>query len=227
MNASKNLLVERVGLDEFAAKSLLLLYASYPFALLRRAIPSPLFKHVFDVAIGFFYGLFMSGQAGLFFSLGVAVLTYGMVLLFPRRPMITVTFNFLALCSCHMYQMMFHIDLSFDGVLMIQCLKCSSFAMVYYDGLRASKELSDEQMHWRISKMPNVLEFMGYVYFFPAFLAGPFFEIRTYLAYTHLVDLSGGMDMAFGAAVSIEVLLCMVHGRGGSSLCRLRLQWSG
>jgi lysophospholipid acyltransferase len=34
-----------------------------------------------------------------------------------------------------------------------------------------------------IERLPNLLEFMGFVYFMPTFLAGPCIEIRDYLAF--------------------------------------------
>jgi len=76
--------------------------------------------------------------------------------------------------------------LDFTGPQMILTLKLTSFGNNYYDGSRPDSELNEEQKQLRIKKLPSLLEFYGFVYFFAGFLAGPAFEIQEYLSFTNL-----------------------------------------
>lgn len=49
------------------------------------------------------------------------------------------------------------------------------------------QKLTDDQKKRSISKLPDLLEFFGFVYFFPGFLGGPAIEIREYQKF---IDLS-------------------------------------
>ena len=48
------------------------------------------------------------------------------------------------------------------------------------DSLQKMRPFQKEHM---IEKLPSLLEFFGFVYFFPSFLAGPAIEIKDYLRF--------------------------------------------
>eukprot|EP00276_Gloeochaete_wittrockiana_P008682 CAMPEP_0184650380 /NCGR_PEP_ID=MMETSP0308-20130426/7902_1 /TAXON_ID=38269 /ORGANISM="Gloeochaete witrockiana, Strain SAG 46.84" /LENGTH=392 /DNA_ID=CAMNT_0027083847 /DNA_START=424 /DNA_END=1602 /DNA_ORIENTATION=- len=121
----------------------------------------------------------------------MAIVTYLLSACFPRKSIWSVLFNFAVLSAYHMYSMVFQAQLCLDGTLMIQCLKCSAYAMDRADGTRDKTELSDERKKSRLDFTATPIEFFGYIYFFPAFLAGPFFDMRTYLDGTYGLDASG------------------------------------
>jgi lysophospholipid acyltransferase len=67
---------------------------------------------------------------------------------------------------------------------MVLTLKLTAFAWSYYDGTRPIEELpSKELQEKRITKLPGLIEYFGWVYFFPAFLAGPAIELNQYVAF--------------------------------------------
>jgi lysophospholipid acyltransferase len=66
---------------------------------------------------------------------------------------------------------------------MVLTLKLTAFAWSYYDGTRPKEELTKELYEKRIMQMPGVIEYFGWVYFFPSFLAGPAIELKHYTAF--------------------------------------------
>jgi hypothetical protein len=101
--------------------------------------------------------------------------------------------------------------LDFTGPQMILTIKLFTFAFDCHDGFSAKKDDSASKddvraqvtaavfpalfyhvtvLQFRISTLPNPLEFLSFVYFFPAFLGGPAFEYRRFAdfiekKYTH------------------------------------------
>jgi lysophospholipid acyltransferase len=49
--------------------------------------------------------------------------------------------------------------------------------------VRTSQELSAHEKEKQVKEMPSVLEFLGYIYFFPSFLAGPHIYFADYKRY--------------------------------------------
>jgi lysophospholipid acyltransferase len=69
--------------------------------------------------------------------------------------------------------------------MMVIVIKLTSFAWSVYDGTQDVSLLSEEQKHARIETMPSLLEFLGYIYFFPGFLVGPALEFTDYQKFIH------------------------------------------
>ncbi|KAJ3171322.1 lysophospholipid acyltransferase, partial [Irineochytrium annulatum] len=64
--------------------------------------------------------------------------------------------------------------------LMVLVVKLTSFAWSVYDGTRPASELSKQQQEYAIRKYPSLIQFLGFVCFFPSFLVGPSFEFKDY-----------------------------------------------
>jgi len=83
----------------------------------------------------------------------------------------------------------------FTGTQMVLTMKLTSFAYNYYDGTYDKKrvfpekpyedkkkaKLYDDRKRFAIMKLPNLLEFFGYIYCPSCILAGPAFEYNDYL----------------------------------------------
>lgn len=98
-------------------------------------------------------------------------------------------------------------SLDFTGPQMVLTIKMTTLAINYFDGnepAQAKQVIIDAmiqpqapelfiyfftqkmrpfQKEHLIEKLPSLLEFYGFVYFFPSFLAGPAVEIRDYLRF--------------------------------------------
>eukprot|EP00842_Homolaphlyctis_polyrhiza_P002108 jgi/Hompol1/2899/HPOL_006217-RA len=68
--------------------------------------------------------------------------------------------------------------------MMVQVMKLTSFVWSAHDGTCDDSTLSDSQRKRAIKRMPTLLEFIGYITFFPSFLIGPTFPFMDYLEFT-------------------------------------------
>jgi lysophospholipid acyltransferase len=66
------------------------------------------------------------------------------------------------------------------GAQMVLLMKLSAFAWNVADGTLPDESLSDFQRDRRLAEMPGLLDFAGYVFFFPSLLVGPAFDFAEY-----------------------------------------------
>jgi len=66
------------------------------------------------------------------------------------------------------------------GAQMVMVMKLSAFCWNVADGLLPEDQLSDFQKDRRLLELPGLLDFAGYVFFFPSLLAGPAFDFVEY-----------------------------------------------
>lgn len=84
------------------------------------------------------------------------------------------------------------------GAQMVLVMKLSAFCWNVHDGRLPQSELSDSQKYAAITKFPGILDYAGYVLFFPSLFAGPAFEYVDYRRWieTTLFDVPPGTDPA-------------------------------
>lgn len=82
------------------------------------------------------------------------------------------------------------------GAQMVLVMKMTAFCWNVHDGRLPASELSDLQKKNSIKVMPNLLDFFGYVFFFPSLMAGPAFDYQEYRTYisTKMFELPAGVD---------------------------------
>ncbi|KAJ2615003.1 Lysophospholipid acyltransferase [Coemansia sp. RSA 1365] len=77
------------------------------------------------------------------------------------------------------------VEFDYTGAQMVFVIKATSLAFCIHDG-RCSLSNSDStaltayQRKNAIAKVPDLLEYLGYIFFFPGFAVGPAFEMATY-----------------------------------------------
>jgi lysophospholipid acyltransferase len=88
------------------------------------------------------------------------------------------------------------VDIS--GAQMVLVMKLTAFCWNVQDGRLPETELSDFQKEHAVRTMPSILDYAGYVLFFPGFMAGPAFDYCDYSQYitTTMFTLPPGMDPA-------------------------------
>jgi MBOAT, membrane-bound O-acyltransferase family len=130
--------------------------------------------------------------------------TYLICAIAPRNycPMLVFLWAMGYMTGSHVYRMyVSYLSGVFDftGTQMVLTMKLTSFAYNLYDGTYDRKNVFPEVPHedprkdaiyadrrrFAITKLPNPLEFFGYIYCFTCLLAGPAFE---YNDYVHAID---------------------------------------
>ncbi|KAF5320661.1 hypothetical protein D9619_001199 [Psilocybe cf. subviscida] len=67
------------------------------------------------------------------------------------------------------------------GPQMVLTMKLTTFAWNVYDGRRKEEELDKWQLSKRIVQYPSLLEFLGYSFYFPGILVGPYLDFTEYM----------------------------------------------
>ncbi|KII96053.1 hypothetical protein PLICRDRAFT_151169 [Plicaturopsis crispa FD-325 SS-3] len=179
------------SLDQVKLISCLLI--SYPLGSLFIRIPSsqPALKHLFNLAIALFYFVpVLQCYSALLQLLASVIGTYiiARTVTGPRMPWITFVFVMGHLTINHIIRAMF--SLSYEtfevtGPQMVLTMKLTTFAWNVWDGRRPVEDLDKWQLQKRITQYPSLLEFLGYSFYFPGVLVGPYLE---YVDYKALID---------------------------------------
>lgn len=176
---------------------------SYPLAALLKRIPDaqPWKKNVFIIGVSLFYlvGLFdlWDGLRTLLYS---AAGTYAIAYYVDGSLMPWIGFLFLMghMSVNHIFRQMANDGATVDitGAQMVLVMKLTSFCWNVHDGRLAQDKLSDPQKYSAITKFPAIVDYLGYVMFFPSLFAGPSFEYVDYRRWidTTLFDVPPGTD---------------------------------
>ena len=89
-----------------------------------------------------------------------------------------------------------HVDVT--GAQMVLVMKLSAFCWNVYDGTKPESELDEHQKDRALRQLPGLLDFTGFVLFFPSLFAGPAFDYVEYQRWieTSMFDLPPGTDPA-------------------------------
>lgn len=176
---------------------------SYPLAAVLKRIPDaqPWKKNAFIIGASLFYiiGLFglWDGLRTLIYS---AAGTYAIAYYVDGSLMPWIGFVFLMghMSVSHIYRQMVDdagaVDIT--GAQMVLVMKLTSFCWNIHDGRLSQDQLSDPQKYSAITKFPSIIDYAGYVLFFPSLFAGPSFEYVDYRRWldTTLFDIPPGTD---------------------------------
>ncbi len=82
------------------------------------------------------------------------------------------------------------------GAQMVMVMKLSAFCWTVADGRLPDKDLSDYQKDRALKQLPNLLDYAGYVFFFPSLMAGPAFDYVDYRRWleTTMFEVPAGTD---------------------------------
>ncbi|KAI0883473.1 MBOAT family protein [Annulohypoxylon maeteangense] len=177
-----------VGASPDELKLIFSFFISYPLAGLLKRVPDarPEYKNAFVISGGLFYlvGLYSlwAGVRTLFISSAV---TYGLAhYLRTSAYMPWIAFVFLmGHMAANQLTRQFAdnpAEIDITGAQMVLVMKLSAFAWNVADGTLPEDQLSDFQKSRRILKLPSLLDYAGYVLFFPSLLTGPAFDYNEY-----------------------------------------------
>ena len=176
---------------QLAVKILFTFLVSYPLAAVLKRIPDsrPDQKNAFVIAISLFYlvGIFdlWMGLRTLFLS---AAGTYAIAKYLrgsPYMPWVGFAFTMGHLSMTHLEYQLKNDASAIDiaGAHMVLVMKLSAFCWNVADGVLPEDQLSDFQKDRMLKDLPGLLDYAGYVLFFPSVLVGPAFDFAEYRRY--------------------------------------------
>ncbi|KAL9112682.1 MAG: hypothetical protein Q9227_002985 [Pyrenula ochraceoflavens] len=203
IDAPFNALARSTGASVDELKVIASFLLSYPLAAALKRIPDtkPWQKNVFICGVSIFYlvGLFdlWDGVRTLLYT-SVGAYTISYYLDGSLMPWIGFIFLMGHMSINHIYRQIANSPSSVDitGAQMVLVMKLTSFCWNVHDGRLPENGLSDYQKKTAIREFPGVLDFAGYVLFFPSLFAGPAFDYNDYRSWieTTMFDISPGMD---------------------------------
>ena len=176
---------------------------SYPLAGVLKRLPEaqPWRKSAFIIGTSIFYlvGIFdlWDGLRTLLYS---SVVVYALAYYVDGSLMPWIGFIFLMghMSISHIYRQIAHTPSVVDitGAQMVLVMKLSAFCWNVHDGRLPREQLSESQKYAAIVEFPSILNFAGYVLFFPSLFAGPAFDYVEYRRWieTTMFDPPPGMD---------------------------------
>ncbi|KAL3291511.1 mboat family protein [Colletotrichum asianum] len=204
INKPFELLSSRLGASPDELKLVFSFLISYPLAGLLKRVPDarPDQKNLFIVCTSAFYlvGLFdlWSGVRTLAIS-SIGVYCIAKYLRSsPFMPWIGFAFVMGHMSISHIARQLADSPSSVDitGAQMVLLMKLSAFCWNVADGQLSEDKLSDFQKERRLVELPGLLDYAGYVLFFPGLLAGPAFDYAEYRKWidTTMFDLPAQVD---------------------------------
>ncbi|KTW27345.1 hypothetical protein T552_04154 [Pneumocystis carinii B80] len=179
-------IAQAIGISIGNFKLLGCLIFSYPFAIFLRKLPtkSPYLRNIFNIIISVFFLVLFNFWYALQTVLISANGTYIIVKYLKGKSMPVFVFIFLMghLSVNHFYRQFFNIDSSMDvtSIQMVLCMKLSALAWNIYDGQQNLLTLTQKQKEYSLKEVPSLLDYLGYVFFFPSFFVGPYFDMADY-----------------------------------------------
>ncbi|KAI5205774.1 MBOAT family protein-like protein [Aureobasidium subglaciale] len=116
----------------------------------------------------------------------------------PYMPWVGFVFLMGHMSINHIYRQMADDPSSVDitGAQMVLVMKLTAFCWNVYDGSLPEATLTDHQKDRALRKLPGLLDFAGFVLFFPSLFAGPAFDYVDYRRWieTTMFELPAGVD---------------------------------
>ncbi|KAF6831507.1 Lysophospholipid acyltransferase [Colletotrichum musicola] len=204
INKPFELLSSRLGASPDELKLVFSFLISYPLAGLLKRVPDsrPDQKNLFIICTSAFYlvGLFdlWDGVRTLAIS-SVGVYCIAKYLrTSPLMPWVGFAFVMGHMSVSHIARQIANNPSSVDvtGAQMVLLMKLSAFCWNVADGQLPEDQLSDFQKERRLVHLPGLLDYAGYVLFFPALLVGPAFDYADYRKWidTTMFDLPAQVD---------------------------------
>jgi MBOAT, membrane-bound O-acyltransferase family len=181
-------LSDALGFDVETCAFTLCLFLCYPFGIIMNMLPYGNVRHAYSFLVGCFFCQLTVGSQWVHFLISTLAV-YFMLLLLPRKTSATVVPVFvMGYCVLgHLHRQ--YVDylgwtLDFTGTQMVLTQKLWMIAYNIFDGevLAQGKESRAAQKcaPFSLKEVPNLLEYMGYMFCFSNILTGPSYEFTTY-----------------------------------------------
>ncbi|GAB1320546.1 Lysophospholipid acyltransferase [Madurella fahalii] len=179
---------------------------SYPLAGVLKRVPDaqPAYKNLFSLSISIFYlvGLFdlWDGLRTILISAAGAYAVAKFLRGSPYMPWIGFVFLMGHMSVNHIARQAANSPSSVDitGAQMVLVMKLSAFCWNVADGVLPEADLSPFQKDRRLVELPSLLDYAGFVFFFPSMLVGPAFDFAEYRRWldTTMFEVPAAVDPA-------------------------------
>ncbi|KAH7105600.1 endoplasmic reticulum protein [Auriculariales sp. MPI-PUGE-AT-0066] len=183
----------------------------------------PALRHLFSIIVTYGELLWLFHDwLGTFVVVLTSLVTYFIAkhVRGTNMPWLVFGLTMTTLSASHIYRMLAEIPTDryeISGAQMVLTMKLTTFAWNIYDGRCPDEELDSWQKTNRIVGFPTLLEFFGFISYFPGFQAGPAIE---YAAYTSAIL---GAPLIPEEFKHIHGVRRMPRGRKGAAYRRLAL----
>ncbi|KAF9468769.1 endoplasmic reticulum protein [Collybia nuda] len=181
-------LADLVGASVDQIKLISCLLIAYPLGSLFVRIPSssPALRHLFSITVALFFFFPVLKLYSAFFQLLASIIGTYFIARFdhsPRMPWIVFVFVMGHLTINHVIRAIYGLSyetMEVTGPQMVLTMKLTTFAWNVWDGRRPTDDLDKWQTSKRITQYPSLLEFLGYSFYFPGILVGPYLDFPEY-----------------------------------------------
>jgi lysophospholipid acyltransferase len=181
------------SVDQIKLISCLLIACPLGSLFIRIPVSQPNLKHLFNILVSvFFFIPVLNLSSGFVQLLGSVLGTYYIAanVKGPNMPWIVFAFVMGHLTVNHVIRAFYNLSyetFEVTGPQMVLTMKLTTFAWNVWDGRTAPGNLDKWQLQKRVTKYPTLLEFLGYSFYFPGVLVGPYLD---YASYMSLIDES-------------------------------------
>ncbi|AEO69311.1 uncharacterized protein THITE_2119570 [Thermothielavioides terrestris NRRL 8126] len=199
-------LADQIGAGPDELKLIFSLLLSYPLAGILKRVPDarPAYKNLFSLGISIFYlvGLFdlWDGLRTMLISAAGAYAIAKFLRGSPYMPWVGFVFLMGHMSVNHIARQAANNPSTVDitGAQMVLVMKLNAFCWNVADGLLPEAELSDLQKNRRLTELPNLLDYAGFVFFFPSMMVGPAFDFAEYRRWldTTMFEVPADVDPA-------------------------------
>lgn len=184
-------LSEAIGFDVETLQYTLGMFLCYPLGIIMASLPYGKTKHLFSFLLGAFLLQFTIGVQWIH-QLITSIICYFLFLILPSSvsKLAVPIFCMIYMTAGHLHRQYINYlgwDMDFTGPQMVITIKLYSLAYNLFDGDELNKKGKDgvgratkKCIPFAVTKLPGLLEFLGYTFCFSNVLAGPAFEYKIY-----------------------------------------------
>lgn len=183
-----------IGVDDASLKILICTLLSFPFSIIFKRLPDHDYtlKNVYVILVSSFYVFGILELRGGLVTLLVSAMGCYFITRYLRTksmPWVNFLFLMLHLAWSHVHTQFFVeydptiIDIT--GAQMVLVMKLTAFGWNIHDGKQDPKSVSPYCQSRVIKKHPNLLPYLGYVFFYASVLTGPAFDYMDYDRFIH------------------------------------------
>ncbi|KAF8960202.1 endoplasmic reticulum protein [Flammula alnicola] len=182
-------LANAVGASVDQIKLISCLLIAYPLGSLFVRIPAtkPALRHLYSISVALLFFFPVLKLYSAFFQLLASILATYYIAKFDKSakmPWVVFVIVMGHLTVNHVIRAIYGFSyetMEVTGPQMVLTMKLTTFAWNVYDGRRKEEDLDKWQLSKRITKYPSLLEFLGYSFYFPGILVGPYLDYPEYM----------------------------------------------
>ena len=193
--ASEGLLVtisEKIGLSLVELTQILCFLLPIPLGHFQlHFIHNSTLRHLFSIICGLSLAYFQLEEVGITSFFIASAVPYLLLLLFPHKALPAIIFSFFYLFYIHIYNMtslkMIWNPMTVRIHIHLAC-KITLLAFSYEDAKtlkKNPKKVQENQKVNVVNKLPNLLEYFSYLWFYPSILNGPNLEYSVYIKFVN------------------------------------------